>query len=630
MHGSSIRLWLYSVPAIVGVLAGLWHYSLAGMDHFRVVVIAALLGWLAYRYLLPFMMIKRRALLAHVTTDSSWARRIFWNSILGRLVLAVSSVITALFVLVMVTGLQLFEWYVLFGSVLSFLALYLLCNKSLGGQFSAEHRFPFTLRIASRINLAVMTIALVAVQILWLEVDDTRYLSISEVFQSAYAQHSASAALDEVGWLIGLNSAVSYSLWHIMQLTSGADSSVLTKMSAWLAFLVFSAIKLGAIWTVLLGIPSLVFELLKDKKSDPQSRRRGILTTAIAASVVLGSGAYLLNSQVTVAPFINSLSGTLRQTLVNDPCQRQAPIEQQELAAQAERALTQQQKQLMVHMEQEIDRHVDHAFAKADVGVDSFLDWNFSLRGQYTQLLFLSRSMVGETSFAEHLGERMDSHIDEAIGPGLSSLNDRLNVTFSDGLNQAYAKHDAYLNALVQRANCVTLATPDLPLTDYVNKSLVGTGFVVGPAAGVLAVRAGTRAALPAARATAGTGSRVAARPASNRVISQMFARLTARAAAGAASGSAGAVCGPFMIACGSAFAAATWIGMDIAINEVDEAINRQQMREDMLTVLSEQKAALKAELKEQYSNAASLAFEAVEEYQSQTFNIRRDGFGRG
>ncbi|WP_341939626.1 hypothetical protein, partial [Marinimicrobium sp. C2-29] len=205
MYNSSTKIWLYSVPAITGVLAGLWHYSLAGMDHFHVIAMATFLGWLAYRYLHPVHMIKRHALLAHVTPESSAARRFLWSSNLANLVLAMSSIVAALFVLVMMTGLQIFEWYVLFGSILSFLALYILSDKALRAQFSEEHRFYFTLRIANRINLVLMTVVLVTVQIIWIEVDDTRYLSISEVFYSAYAQHSASATLDEVGWLIGLN-----------------------------------------------------------------------------------------------------------------------------------------------------------------------------------------------------------------------------------------------------------------------------------------------------------------------------------------------------------------------------------------------------------------------------------------
>lgn len=629
MHNTPTKVWLCSVPPIVGVLAGLWHYSLVGMDQFRIVAVTMLLGWLAYRYLLPVQMIKRRALLDHVTTESSMIRRILWNSSLVKLVLAVSSVIAALFVLVMMTGLHLFEWYVLFGSVLSFLALYILCDKVFGPQLNAEHRFHFTLRIANRSNLAVMTVVLVVVQIVWLEMDDTRYLSVSEVFQNAYTQHSASAAVGEAGWFIGLNAAVSDSLWHLMQLTSHTDSSMPTRLLAWLAFLIFNAIKLGAVWTILLGIPSLLYALLRqDSNHDAQSRRRSMLSKMIAASVILGFGAYLVSTRVNVAPFVDSMSARLHQTLGIDPCRRQAPIEQKELARQANQALTDQQKQLMAHMELEIDRHIDHAFARAEPGVDSFLDWNFSLKGQYTQLLFLSRSMVGERSFAEHIGARMDSHIDGALGPGLGRINDRLNLAFDDGMQQIFVKHEAYLEELVQRADCATPAKPDLPLTDYVNKSLVGTGLAVGPAAGVLAVRAGARAVRPAARVTAGTGSRVAARPTSKRVISRMFGRLTARAAAGTASGTAGAVCGPFVLACGSAFAVATWIGMDLAINEIDEVFNRQQMRKDMLEVLNEQKISIKAQLKEQYQHAASLAFDAVEDYQNQTFNIRRDALG--
>lgn len=626
MHNSPLKVWLYSLPFIFGVLAGLWQYSLTGLGPFHIVTITMLLGWLTWRYLLPVHLIKRRALLDHLTTESSPIRRIFWNSRLLKLVLAVFSGITALYVLVMLTGLHRIEWYVLFGSVLSFLGLYILCARALGPQLNAGLRFYFILRIAHRINLTLMTVVLVAVQIIWLEVDDTRHLFITEVFRNTYLQHSAAAVFYEAGWLIGLNAAVSDSLWHLMQLTSHTEGSVLTRLLAWLVFLIFNALKLGAIWTVLLGIPSLIHALTQNQDAGSRDRRYSTIGKIVAAGAALGLGAILVSTQISVAPFIASISTHLQQTLGIDPCRAQAPVEQKELARDANQALTGEQNQLMAYMALEIGQHLDDAFAMAEPGVDAFLDWNFSLKGQYTQLLFLSRSMVGERSFTEHVSARMDSYIDDALNPGLHGLDDRLNLAFNDGLQSIFAKHEGYLRTLIRKADCAMPAIPDLPLTEYVNKSLVGSGLLVGPAAGAIAVRAGTRAA----RLTAGTGSRVAARPTSRRIISGMFGRLTARAAAGTASGTAGAVCGPFVLACGSAFAVATWIGMDLAINEIDEAINRQQMRKDMLAVLNEQKISLKAQLKEQYRHAGALAFNAAEDYQNQTFNIRRDALGSG
>ncbi len=629
MHNSPVKIWLYSLPILFGVLAGLWRYSLADMDLFRVAITATLLGWLIYRYLLPVQLIKRRALLAHLTTEASPVRRIFWNSRLLKLVLAVSSGITALYVLVMLTGLHRIEWYVLFGSVLSFLALYILCTKALGSQLNAGFRFYFILRIAYRINLALMTVVLVTVQIIWLEVDDTRYLFMTEVFRNAYLEHSAAAVFKEAGWLIGLNAAVSDCLWHIMQHTTQADGPMLSRLLAWLAFLIFNAIKLGAIWAALLGIPTLIHALsVPTKDHDVHDQRSGTFDKIFAVCVILGLGAILVSTRISVEPFIKSVSTRLHQTLGFDPCQTQAPVEQKKLASQANQALSEERMQLMAHMAMEIDQRLDDVFAMAEPGVDNFLDWNFSLKGQYTQLLFLSRSMVGERSLTEHISARMDSYIDGALNPGLHRLNSQLNRAFNAGLQRVFANHETYLRTLAQQADCAMPVIPDLPLTDYVNKSLVGSGLFVGPAAGALAARAGTRAVRSAARVTAGTGSRVAARPASKRIISSMFGRLTARATAGTASGTAGAVCGPFVLACGSAFAVATWIGMDLAINEIDEALHRQQMRKDMLAVLNEQKMSLNAQLKEQYRQAAALAFGAVEDYQHQMFNIRRDALG--
>jgi cell division FtsZ-interacting protein ZapD len=51
-------------------------------------------------------------------------------------------------------------------------------------------------------------------------------------------------------------------------------------------------------------------------------------------------------------------------------------------------------------------------------------------------------------------------------------------------------------------------------------------------------------------------------------------------------------------IICGVTAGLATWLAVDKALVELDEALNREEMRADILKVLDEQKAVLGTQLK--------------------------------
>jgi hypothetical protein len=59
----------------------------------------------------------------------------------------------------------------------------------------------------------------------------------------------------------------------------------------------------------------------------------------------------------------------------------------------------------------------------------------------------------------------------------------------------------------------------------------------------------------------------------------------------------------------------------------VDESLNREQMRADMMAVLAEDRAAVRADLKDAYARAARQVFADIEDYQQRRFNINRDAF---
>ena len=618
----SIKTGLYALAGALLVLGVIRYYPLAAMNLSGLLVVVLVLAWLAFQYLSRVNLMRRHALLSHVTSAGSRLRRLFWDSLLQRLLLMLAALISALIALTMTSELTDLEWLVIIGSLPLFLVFYWLLQRLFAAELTPQYRLPVLLRLSHRCTLAVSAVALVWLQFYIADVPDTRHLDLSVVLQAGYQRQAAQAALAPVGVLLGINAALSEGMWHLMQLASDSEALLTpVKLGVWLVFLLVNALKLGAIWVLLLGVVTLVAGL----QGGPAS---SLGTTAFSryfsiAMIVLLLG-YLVLTQVNIGTYLTPALTPARVTVAPppvlvgpaDPCANVSAGQRQQqreaLAEQAQRALSGQQQAMLDRINREIDVRVGQAFAPAEAGVERFLDWNFSLRGQYTQLAFMGRTAVAESTFADYIGSQIDRYVGSTVAPGLNDIATPLASRFNAEVRQVYQLQDALMSQLLASADCLTLPQPTLALGDYMNKSLVGAGS----GAGILAARASMR-----------MGSRVVSRTATKRVVSGGFARLTGRLASTAAAGSTGALCGPLVFICAPALAAATWVGTDLLINEVDESLNREQMKADMMAVLAEDQAAVRAQLKDAYAGAAQQMFADIEAYQQRRFNINRDAF---
>jgi hypothetical protein len=115
-------------------------------------------------------------------------------------------------------------------------------------------------------------------------------------------------------------------------------------------------------------------------------------------------------------------------------------------------------------------------------------------------------------------------------------------------------------------------------------------------------------------------------RSALKRVIAGVTTRAATRTASTIKGGLIGLACGPVAPVCIVAIASAAWIGTDLLINAADEALNRDDMRADMLGVRSQQKDALNHDLVAAHLDASQAAFDEMQQYQAARFNVYRDG----
>lgn len=599
---SAARLWLPSLAGFALVLGLLYFYPLPQMHPVALPAVLVGLGWLAFQYLASVGLIRRHAFLSHVTREGSRFRQLFWRASLLRFRLSIAALLTALLALLLTARLETYEWSVIGLSILSFMLLLGPVSRRCARQFVPRYRFALALRGTWWLNLALVATALAAYQVFWVEVPATHHASLAEVAELAFRAEAARAEIPQVGWLLGLNAAATEAIWHLMQVASPAAQG-----NRWLYILAcglvlaWNALKLGAVWLLLLGVLSIAH-----RSATARGGVEPALSEGYGASVLLlllsGVLAGLLAAQLK--PEGSWLPVPAAQL---DPCAR----EQQRAARQARGELAVEQAEFLAGVDAIVAARVDEAYALAEQGVDRFLDWNFSLTGQYQQLYFLAASLTGPPSFAQQVGEKIDEHVLAGLAPALEALAGDMEAELAHSIAAVYRRHDAFLDGLLAEMQCVDQARPTIAFDQYMHKSLVGAGA----GAGIIAARLGSR-----------LGSKVVSRTAVKRALSATAARFSSKAATAGQAGSTGALCGPLAPACIPAIGVATWLAVDLLINAVDEALNREQMRAEMLAVLAQEKESLRQSLGAQYAAAASAVFGELEAYQQARFNVARAG----
>jgi hypothetical protein len=600
--------------ALIGValmLAVLRLFLLSTLGPAAVVLAVVGLGWLAYQFLEPLALVVRRAFLREVCkADSGW-RRFFWNASILRAGLAFCTLVTAALALMTVDALADYEWTLLVASVPAFGLVFLCVDRCFGPHWQDRHRSRLGMWAAYAITLILLVGAIVAWQIFKVEVPVTTYLAWHEVLTQAFTLKAAEAATPQVGWLLGLNAAASDGAWHLMQTARvEGDSGRWVYWGGCAILLAWSAMKLGSVWLVLLGTMVLASRSCASQAEEPG---QGVPNAVFI--VVLG---LMLFGLPRFAVFDRPASAWRASTVVDtsnwpapDPCAELRFRQRREVSQRALHELDSQNSELDARMLALVDRRVDVAFAPVEGAVDRFLDWNFSIEGQYAQLAYLAASAASSSTFDGYIASQVDSHVYAVLDPALAQVGEAARLEMARAIEAAYRSQDVLVTRLVEEASCLEVPQPTIRLEDYMQKSLVGAG--VG--AGTIGTRLANR-----------VGGRMVARNAMKRAMTAVATKGATRTASAAKGGLAGLACGPYAPFCIVGFAAVAWFGTDVVINTIDEALHREDMRAEMLGVLETEKGALKQQLRAAYLEVSAQAFEELREYQAARFNIYRDG----
>lgn len=607
---TTLGRWLLSA-VVIGVMAV---YPLSAMSAWGFALMVLTTSYLIYWHLADMMMMRRRALLGFVVEAESYWRRRLWNSAWIQLLTAIAAIAIALLALAAAHNLSVPEWGVIAASVFTFSLIETALRGTIERHIQDEHRSSMLLRLTHLLNMIVVVGALLAVHFWLTDVPDTRHLGAAEVMIAAYQFESAQATMSLIGWLTGISAALHSFFWHLIQLLSSQAPWWLT-LAIWLVVMTGLAIQVGFIWLVLLGGYAWLQRLIPrsgnlptEKQAKPSRWLQEHLSWGFAAVFCLliwlvseyaQQHVHLSERRVTQADGVSSHQ---------DPCA--APISQdaeQLWLEQSSDVRREHEQAAVTELEAHIEQIVAQAYQPAEAMVDAFLDWNFSLTGQYTQLAYLMRGSFTEAGFEGLMSERIDRFAAEYLGPRMQNADSELNQTLESVMRVSAQAYGQALRSYSEQQFCLQLPALQLDIPQLVHKSAVGAGAAPG-------LMLASRALLP--------GRAIATRSGVRRMFSALFARLSTRAATSSAAAGAGTICGP---GCMLILGGATWIGTDLLINYGDEKLNRSDMREELLAALAQQKEEFSAQLKYEAATVVGQVFNDLEREQNQRFNLYRE-----
>jgi hypothetical protein len=551
-------------------------------------LLAGLVSWPIWRYRTEYLLFRRRLVLSGVALPESRIRAFLWRGNLTKGIQVIISLVLAWFLLTLVFGLSTEHGYVLVADGM-FLALIAdPVSRQLTRDITSRHlgavarRWPLFL-----INGIVLTGAIMSLDFSVVGAPDTRHLEWHQVAEQAFTRINDDAGCILWGLTAGAVAAVEALSWHLSVLVIPNLPDVSAKIIAWSFFLLRAATVAWLFTALLLGISVFLEkrEAGREGRAAESTVSRAFFITIILLALPFFYAAIKLNA---IDPAIFDQGAGDLAALIN-PC-KQDTASRARLIAKLDRSVANERQQAVDAGDTRIDRGLDRLFADVEQGVDQYLDWYFTVLGEYQRL-----ATVFAKESAAAMREQLEEHLfaDSDFDAQLERLDhrvERLSV-------RRFANMAPQLEAELDNAPCDVGGVVLAPLMELDRDTLrasaaatsgVGAGIVTSKvlAKKTAAVIVGKVAAKKSFQTGAALTTKTLAKKGSSSVLSAGLGTLLCAPA------------GPMAIICGVTAGLATWLAVDKALVELDEALNREEMRADILKVLDEQKAVLGTQLK--------------------------------
>ncbi|MBK1654893.1 hypothetical protein [Allochromatium vinosum] len=587
------------------------------------VVLMAYPLWLTTRESFLF---KRRALLAGAIREEALTRRLLWGGHLGAAILVVPALVLATLLLAMATRLNAWQWGVLLVDALVMTGLYRFFQRRAASQVKPEmlgvavRGWP--LRLA---NLGLLALAFFVLDFFVIGAPDVRHDSWHAVIEQAFDDERQGFACGWTGWLVGGLGSVDQARWVLAQHFIPTLPAPEVRVAVWAMFLLLLGLLSFVFTQLLLGVLALV-------------EQRSIRAESLTGESALGKTFVLTILVLALLPLsavlhVRDLDPSTLQlpapAVLNwiDPCRAQAE-KNAEHAGTLNAQIQAREAEIKRRIEPRVARELELLFAPVESAVDDYLDWYFTVAGEYERLAALATG-----DFVQLMGEKLEAHLFEATDfhRRLGTIDTALREdSLNELANVSQAVHDD-LEARIRDNPCAS-TTMHIEYLGQLERDVWRVAGTTGTTVGAVT------AALISKKLVATVVAKVAAKK-SVQAAAAMLAKFAAKkgvgvlAAAGGGAAAGAAICapgGPAAAVCsvvgGIAAGAVTWLAVDKVAIEIDEAVSRDEMRADILSVLAEEKAALQADLIERYSALIAAGADDIRTTTDGVFIPARDG----
>jgi hypothetical protein len=582
--------------------------------------LCAVVAWPIWHHHREYALFRRRVVLAGLFVTGSRVRRWFWPGHMSGVGQVVSALVWATLLLAVGATLTPQRWAVLAADVLA-LALVigpirrrLVVEVREGRAGLVARRWPL-----AAVNVAVLTLSFLVLDFFVTGAPDTRGMTWNVVAERAFAEVDAGASCRLAGWLAGVPVVADRLAWHAFEVLTPSLPYPELRLAAWLSFLLQASLFSYAFTSFLLGVVALV------ERPTPRLAR------------LFGgdrlSKAFVLTLLVLALPYLYAVirlrdyepaafAGLARRIVaVANPCcldPKGAAALKAGLAAEIDGVRAASKERAA----ERIDGELRTLYGDVEHGVDDYLDWYFSVLGEYQRLAALAGG-----GFAERMRRELEQRL--FPGDGFDAQLARANRQIADGssaqMSALATRLGVELRSELRTHPCqLEIARPSARA--HLDRDLqraataAGAGAVVGAAATTLLVR-------KTATAVAG---KLAAKKAFQ-VAETLPAKMAAKRGGSILLSAAGATAlcapaGPLAALCGVGAGVATWLIVDQALVKIDEIRFRAEMRREILEAALGQKAELAQALRAMHDAAIDEMAQGLQQAVDGAFIPVRDG----
>ncbi len=230
-----------------------------------------------------------------------------------------------------------------------------------------------------------------------------------------------------------------------------------------------------------------------------------------------------------------------------------------------------------------IDRRVDRLFAPVYNNIDSFLDFHYSVIGEYTELGLAATGKIEEGIRDRLFGSQFNNELSDTTMQIKSRFASILDMQQKSIENHIMIDIDKKLNN-----NILDTLKKDINSSVSTQKNKIATLLGVGISYKMIMTT---------------IGSKIVAKL-SSKMIAKGVIKGGSKLGAVGIGAATGAVCGPAAIICSPILAAAAWFGTDAMLATGDEYLNRDEFKQEIVQSIDQQKRRVKEEYKKIYTHA--------------------------